>query len=92
MMLYMDPSSVNWSLAVRDDNPNVPDAPLTSKDDGKGPYSASGVWGNPTVATRQKGRIVVEGIVKGIDIVALRSSDLPRRDSFPKRKGLICRW
>jgi len=82
MMLYIDPSRVNMSLAVRDDNPNVPGAPLSRKNDGKGVYSASGVWGDATLATHEKGRTVVEAMAKGIlnDIIALRSVELPRRD------------
>ena len=81
MMLYMYPSRVNMSLAVRDDNPDVP-GPLTRKNDGKGTYSASGVWGDATLATREKGRIVVEAIVKDIltEIDALRSAELQRKE------------
>jgi creatinine amidohydrolase len=80
MMLYIDGSRVNMSLAVRDDAPDTPRAPLTRRKDGRGTYSASGVWGDPTLATREKGRIVVEAMVKGIlsDIGALRSAELPR--------------
>ena len=79
LMLYMYPDRVNMRLAVRDDNPDVPGGPLTRKKDGKGTYSASGVWGDATLATREKGEIVAEATVKGIlnDIVALRSADFP---------------
>ena len=81
MMLYMYPSRVNMSLAVRDDNPDLP-GPFTRKNDGKGTYSASGVWGDATLATREKGRIVVEAMVKDIlsEIAALRSVELPREE------------
>ncbi len=81
MMLYIAPARVNMSLAVRDDRPDVP-GPLTRKAGAKGLYSASGVWGDPTLATREKGRVVVEAMVADIlkDIEALRSADLPRRD------------
>jgi creatinine amidohydrolase len=81
MMLYMFPNRVNTSLAVRDDNPDVP-GPFTRTNDGKGIYSASGVWGDATLATREKGRIVVEAIVKDIltEIAALRSAELPRKE------------
>lgn len=81
MMLYMAPERVNMSLAVREDNPDVR-GPLTRKADGNGLYSASGVWGDATLATREKGEVVVEASVAGIlrDIEALRSADLPRRD------------
>ncbi len=81
MMLYIAPDRVNMSLAVRDDNPEDP-GPLTRKPNGKGIYSASGVWGDATLATREKGKVVVEGMVQGIlkEIAALRSADLPRRE------------
>jgi creatinine amidohydrolase len=81
LMLYMYPDRVNMRLAVRDDNPDDPSGLLTRKKDGKGTYSASGVWGDATLATREKGEIVVEATVKGIlnDIVALRSAELPRQ-------------
>jgi creatinine amidohydrolase len=82
MMLYMYPDRVNMTLAVRDDNPDDPSALLTRKKDGKGTYSASGVWGDATLATREKGMVVVEATVDGIlrDIDALRSAALPSRD------------
>lgn len=78
MMLYIAPERVNMRLAVRDDNVDVP-GPLTRKADGKGIYSPSGVWGDATLATREKGRIVVEATVTGLlrDIATLRSAALP---------------
>jgi creatinine amidohydrolase len=82
MMLYLAPDRVDMRLAVREDNPNRPGG-LTRRADGAGTYSASGVWGDATLATREKGRIVVEATVEGIlrDIEALRSAPLPRRGS-----------
>jgi creatinine amidohydrolase len=78
MMLYIAPERVNMRLAVRDDNVEVP-GPLTRKADGKGTYSPSGVWGDATLATREKGRVVVEATVTGLlrDIATLRSAALP---------------
>lgn len=78
MMLYIAPERVNMRLAVRDDNRDVP-GPLTRKADGKGIYSPSGVWGDATLATREKGRVVVEATVAGLlrDIAALRAAGLP---------------
>jgi len=79
-MLYMYPDRVDMRLAVRDDNPRVPGG-LTRRKDGKGIYSPSGVWGDATLATREKGEVVVEATVKGMlaDIEALRSAELPRQ-------------
>jgi len=80
-MLYMYPDRVDMRRAVRDDNPAVR-GPLTRRNDGKGTYSPTGVWGDATLATREKGKIVVEATTRGIlsDIEALRSADLPRRE------------
>lgn len=80
-MLYMYPERVNMRLAVRDDNPSVP-GPLTRRADGVGTYSPSGVWGDATLATREKGEIVAEATVKGIldEIEALRSAELPHQE------------
>jgi creatinine amidohydrolase len=82
MMLYIAPERVDMRLAVRDDHPNRPGG-LTRRADGAGTYSASGVWGDATLATREKGRIVVEATVEGIlrDIEALRRAPLPRPGS-----------
>jgi creatinine amidohydrolase len=46
--------------------------------DGAGTYSASGVWGDATLATVEKGRIVVEATVDGVlrDIESLRAAEL----------------
>jgi creatinine amidohydrolase len=80
LMLYMYPDRVDMRLAVRDDDSDARSGALTRKKDGKGIYSASGVWGDATLATREKGEIVAEATVKGIlkDIVALGSAELPR--------------
>ncbi len=80
IMLYIAPERVDMRRAVREDNARVP-GPLTRKKDGKGTYSASGVWGDATLATREKGKILAEAIKSGIlrDILAIRSAELPRR-------------
>ena len=73
MMLYIAPDRVDMDKAVRDDRPREPGG-LTRDESGRGIYSASGVWGDATLATPEKGRIVVEATVQGIlaDIEALR--------------------
>jgi len=73
MMLYIVPERVDMNHAVRDDNPDVPGG-LTRQPNGKGVYSPTGVWGDPTLATRKKGRILVEATLTGIlkDIEQLR--------------------
>jgi creatinine amidohydrolase len=54
---------------------------LTRDPNGKETYSPSGVWGDATLATREKGRIVVEALVKSIlaEIEQLRTAAVPVR-------------
>jgi creatinine amidohydrolase len=79
MMLYIDPSAVDMSKAVRDLSPSSPAIGLTRQRGGKGTYSPTGTWGDPTLATREKGRIIVEALIAGIlaDIQAMHSAALP---------------
>ena len=79
MMLYIAPDVVDMSLAVREDNPRGRGGLTRSRTTG-GTYSKSGVWGDATLATVEKGRIIVEATVEGIlkDIEALRTIPLTR--------------
>jgi creatinine amidohydrolase len=78
MMLYIAPETVRMKKAVRDLNPNQPGG-LTRDPQGKGTYSPTGAWGDPTLATREKGQAVVESLVSTIlkDIDDLRQTSLP---------------
>jgi creatinine amidohydrolase len=78
MMLYIAPDSVRMKKATRDLNPNQPGG-LTRDPQGKGTYSPTGAWGDPTLATREKGQAVVESLVATIlkDIEDLRTAALP---------------
>jgi creatinine amidohydrolase len=78
MMLYMDPSRVDMSKAVRDESPQGTGGLSRVPGNGK-TYSPSGVWGDATLATREKGRVVVEAYVKEIleQIETLRRAPLP---------------
>lgn len=79
MLLYMDPASVDMSKAVKDYHPS--DAGILTRDPSKpGVYSASGIYGDPTLATRAKGELVTKTIVATIlkDIEALRHSATPK--------------
>ena len=73
MMLYIAPQSVQMKKAARDLNPNQPGG-LTRDPKGKGTYSPTGAWGDPTLATREKGQAIVESLVTTIlkDIEDLR--------------------
>lgn len=77
-ILYMAPERVDMTKAVRDDSPRG-EGGLTRNPNGRGTYSASGVWGDATLATREKGRAIVEASVEGIlkEIEALRARPLP---------------
>ncbi len=73
MMLYIAPETVRMKKAVRDLNPHQPGG-LTRDPKGNGTYSPTGAWGDPTLATREKGQAVVESLVTTIlkDIEDLR--------------------
>lgn len=77
MMLYIAPESVRMSKAARDFSPNKPGG-LTRDPAGKGTYSPTGAWGDPTLATRAKGEAIVESLVATIlkDIDELRATPL----------------
>jgi creatinine amidohydrolase len=79
MMLFIAPWTVDMSKAIKDYHPSA-SGRLTRDPKGDGSYSASGIYGDATLATRQKGEIVVRAIVDGIfkEIKELRSSN-----SFP---------
>ncbi|HTY41808.1 MAG TPA: creatininase family protein [Thermoanaerobaculia bacterium] len=95
MMLYMSPGDVDMSKAVKDYHPGKG---LTRDPTKKGmAYSASGVYGDATLATREKGRIVTEALVDRTvaEIEGLRKAPLPalvatppvRQD--PPRAGIV---
>jgi creatinine amidohydrolase len=78
MMLYIAPRTVRMNKAARDLNPQQPGG-LTRDPHGKGTYSPTGAWGDPTLATVEKGQAVVESLVASIlkDIDDLRQASLP---------------
>jgi creatinine amidohydrolase len=73
MMLFIAPETVDMKKAVKDYHPS-PKGGLTRNPNGEGVYSASGVYGDATLATRKKGEIMVHATVDGIlkEIDALR--------------------
>jgi creatinine amidohydrolase len=76
MMLYIAPESADMSKAVKDYHPGrgaLSRDPKTTKT-----YSASGIYGDPTVATRAKGETLVNAMVQGIlaEIETLRHAPL----------------
>jgi len=81
MMLVIAPRAVRMKAAVRDYQPGT--GPLTRRANrAAGVYSASGIWGDPTLATRAKGKILVQALVKGIrkDLRELAAAPYARRN------------
>jgi creatinine amidohydrolase len=66
MMLYIAPETVDMSKAVRDYHPENGLGGLTRTPGGGGVYSPTGVWGDATLATREKGRVVVEALAAAV--------------------------
>jgi creatinine amidohydrolase len=66
MMLYIAPDLVDMSKAVKDFDARPGRKGLTRDPKGTGTYSPSGVWGDPTLASREKGRVIVEKTVEEI--------------------------
>lgn len=85
-MLYIAPASVEMKKAKKDFNPRPerPGVPLTRDPQkaarGEGTYSPTGSWGDPTLATREKGRIVTEATYAAIlkQIETLRQTAPPK--------------
>ncbi len=65
-MLHIAPDLVDMSKAVRDYEPRSGLKGLRRDPNGAGTYSPSGVWGDPTLATKEKGRIIAEKTVESI--------------------------
>src|SRR6266567_3469261 len=75
MMLFIAPDTVDMKKAVKDYHPGKGGG-LSRDPNGKADYSASGIFGDATLATRKKGEIMVHAIVDGIlkEIDDLRGS------------------
>jgi len=67
MMLYIQPEIVDMSLAVKDYHP-LEGRGLTRDSDNKaaGVYSETGVYGDPTLASVEKGEAIVESLIQYI--------------------------
>lgn len=64
MMLYIAPETVTLAAAQRDIHPDRGPGGLTRNPDATtGIYSPTGAWGDPTLATAEKGRVLVEALV-----------------------------
>lgn len=84
MMLYIAPKTVDMAKAVKDYHPGK--GPLSRHPTDAGVYSASGIYGDATLATRAKGERIVEAMVAGVlaDLEALRRAPVPAVPSQAK--------
>jgi creatinine amidohydrolase/Fe(II)-dependent formamide hydrolase-like protein len=71
------------SKARKDIGPRRGRGGLTRKQGQPGIYSVTGIWGDATLATAEKGRVVVEATIEGIlrDIDDLRDASAPTSPS-----------
>jgi creatinine amidohydrolase len=76
MMLYIAPDTVDMSRAACDFHPG--EGRFTRQPGTPGIYSPTGIYGDPTLATREKGERLVEAMVRSIlaDIERLRALPL----------------
>lgn len=79
LMLYIDPASVDMSKAVKDYHPSEAGG-LTRDPNKRGVYSKTGIYGDPTLATKEKGEVMAGAILEGMlrDIEALRRIPIPK--------------
>lgn len=75
LMLYIDPDSVDMAKAVKDFHPHGKGG-LTRDPNTPGTFSASGIYGDATLATRAKGEIMATAMLAGMlrEIEELRAA------------------
>ncbi|MFW9779222.1 MAG: creatininase family protein [Candidatus Heimdallarchaeota archaeon] len=64
MMLFIAPDKVKMSKAVKDYDPRLDRKGLTRNPKGNGIYSPTGIWGDPTLATVEKGKLIIDRILE----------------------------
>jgi len=79
MLLHVDRASVDMTRAAKEFATRTEPFMLTRRPGMRGIYSETGVWGDPTRATPEKGRFVVDALTSLIvkEIESLRNSPLP---------------
>ena len=80
MMLVIAPATVDMKKAAKDYHPSTARG-LTRKPNGEGVYSATGIYGDATLATRAKGERILKALVAGTlkDIEDLRQTSITTR-------------
>lgn len=83
MMLYIDPALVDMTKAVKDYHPGH--GPLRREPGHSGAYSPSGIYGDATLATAEKGRRVLDAFIDAIlrEIEDVRRSRIKRTQLPP---------
>jgi len=78
MILYMSPGDVDMDKAVKDYHPGTGSLTRVEKAKGK-TYSPTGVFGDATLATKEKGKIVTEALLEAMlkEIDELRKTPPP---------------
>jgi len=78
MMLFIAPDAVDMGKAARDYIAGA-DGPLTRDASAPGSYSPSGIWGDATLATREKGEQLVSALLEHVrrDLRLLAGQSLP---------------
>jgi creatinine amidohydrolase len=86
MMLVIAPDTVDMSKAVKDCSPRGQGG-LSRDPTSEKTYSPSGVWGDPTLATRAKGEKLVAALTAILvdDIEKLRRAPLPAESAAGNR-------
>lgn len=80
MMLHVRPDLVKMEFAKEDfDNKPGKLTPHKNDKDPNAAYSPTGAWGNPTLATAEKGKIIVERLVR---YISDEVSELTAKNSF----------
>ena len=89
MLLFIDPARVDMAMATRELGNESSPLHLTRRQGGRGTFSASGAWGDPTAATPEKGGKLLDALLRAIrsDLDDLRRSALPAGGATPTSSG-----
>jgi creatinine amidohydrolase len=84
IMLHVAPATVDMTKAADDYHP-AEGGGLTRHPTGPGVYSATGIFGNATLATKEKGEALTTALVDGIlaEIEGVRQAELPAKPPGP---------
>jgi creatinine amidohydrolase len=84
MMLYIAPETVRMSKAEKDTHPHHPGGLTRDPNATDKTFSPTGAWGDPTLATREKGQIITEATVKAI------LNDIQKLQAVPVNHAPCC--